>query len=183
MQFKIFNAKGASLQNIRRTNLIIFAIFPFTWILLMTGSWLFLGEISVWVASFSTTIWLMLLLIRNIYHYRINKKMPTIGNLTVASNGFKKTIGHLESQIMFGEIKELLLELHSRNSFLNRNYGGAQTYLTTIILKDGNREQVLISNNSESNPQANFMELIKNLQKRGFAGFKLSEKGKWWNSI
>ncbi|SKB50549.1 hypothetical protein SAMN03080601_00622 [Alkalitalea saponilacus] len=109
--------------------------------------------------------------------------MPTIGNLTVASNGFKKTIGHLESQIMFGEIKELLLELHSRNSFLNRNYGGAQTYLTTIILKDGNREQVLISNNSESNPQANFMELIKNLQKRGFAGFKLSEKGKWWNSI
>ncbi|TCO08055.1 hypothetical protein [Natronoflexus pectinivorans] len=183
MQFKIFNAKGATLQNIRRTNLFIFAIFPCFWIFIMIGSWLYYREISPWVGTLTSTLWLMLFAARSIYHRRIYKKMPTIGTLTVASNGLKKTIGHLESQIMYDEIEELLLEPHTTSSFFHGDNDGAQTYLTTVILKNGSKEQVLISANSESNPQAGFMQLIKNLQKRGQAGFKLTVKKSLWNSI
>ena len=165
-KFEILKSGKVSLYKIGLINKLIYAlvvmIFPF-----LGFSWALIDRLNISDDFFITLIalWLIIFIGLIIYSRSINMKLEKLGELDVTLNGIKKTISGFETFFDYGRIREVKVRDHIKSIFFPANKDRAKAYLVTIITDDLTSERFVVSSQSSSSPEVNFLDSLKFIEK------------------
>ncbi len=165
-KFQVLKSKNVSLYKIGIINKLIYAlvvmILPFLAFSLAIierlniSDDLFIGLIALWLVVFLGLI---------IVSRTINMKFEKLGELVVTLNGIKKTISGFETYFDYNRIREVKVRDHIKSIFFPVNRDRAEAYLVTIITDDLTVEKFVVSSQSTSIPEVNFLDSLELIEK------------------
>ena len=165
-KFEILKSGKVSLYKIGLINnmiyvllVMIFPVLGFSWAIierLNISDDLFIILIALWLIIFIGLI---------IYSRSINMKLEKLGELDVTLNGIIKTISGLETYFGYDRIREVKVRDHIKSIFFPANKDRAKAYLVTIITDDSTSERLVVSSQSSSSPEVNFLDSLKFIEK------------------
>lgn len=165
-KFEVLKSGKISLYKIGLINKLIYAlvvmIFPFlgfSWAIidrLNISDDFFIGLIALWLIIFIGLI---------IFSRTVNMKLEKLGELDVTLNGIKKTISGFETFFDYDRIREVKVRNHIKSIFFPANKDRAKAYLVTIITDDLTSERFVVSSQSSSTPEVNFLDSLEFIEK------------------
>ncbi len=130
-------------------------------------SWAIIDRLNISDDFFIVLIalWLIIFIGLIIYSRIINMKLEKLGELDVTLNGIKKTISGFETFFDYDRIREVKVRDHIKSIFFPANRDRAKAYLVTIISDDLTGERFVVSSQSSSIPEVNFLDALKLIEK------------------